>query len=114
MDNIVNDDIQVSIHISPCFPKEMADCEHVAHVKTLRYNFCGCKFTIGYVAITFDSNDSNANEKEYWGLTIFCETPKHFDRIKFAMELGQKHTYVATAFNVTLKHRFLRRKIFLQ
>ena len=93
MDNIVNDDVRISIYIPPGFTKEMADREHVAHVKTLRYNFFGgCKFTIGYVAITFNSNESNENEKENWGLT----TPKHFDRIKFAMELGHKHTYVGS------------------
>jgi hypothetical protein len=38
-ENNVYDNIQISIHVPPGFLKEMVDCELVAHVKTLRYEF---------------------------------------------------------------------------
>ena len=53
------------------------------------------------------SNQNIDSNREVRILTVFHETPKHFNGIKFTMELGKKHTYMALALNVMLNHWLL-------
>ena len=53
------------------------------------------------------SNQNIDSNREVQIRTVFHETPKHFNGIKFAMELGKKHTYMALALDVMLNHWLL-------
>jgi hypothetical protein len=57
---------------------------------------------------------SEFNMKFEQELMILCITPKHLNRIEFAMEFRQKHAYMPPALNIMLEHWLLHGEITLQ
>ena len=55
-----------------------------------------------YPSIKSDQNIDSVREVQIF--TVFHETPKHFNEIKFTMGLGKKHTYMAPALDIMLNH----------